>query len=179
MPVSREFNHDLAMWERWFVEFNKHPLCNPEPTALALALFAFYYCDHAGHRTLSSDAYATAIEAIVPDSAGAFNLLLTLGEWERWVASWAGLHIKSELTTHRNVNRLMGMLEHRYIEPVSPIALARIIKGGCKIYGDLTSPNFDMTSLSPEMNKTTMRDVVINSPYADITWEEARDSTKP
>lgn len=177
MPVSREFNHDLGMWERWFLELSKHPVYDPDLTAKALALYAFYYCDHAGHTTLSAPDYAAAIEAIIPNSSAPFNVLLGLGEWERWVAAWAGMHIKFELTHHKGINRLMGMLEHRYIEPISPRAFACVVNGGCKIYQELTARDFNM-ELSSEMNKNTIRDTTINHPLADMTWEEARNASE-
>jgi hypothetical protein len=161
------------MWERWFVEFNKHPVCDPDLTTKALALMAFYYCDHAGHRTLTANEYAAAIEAIVPNSSVAFNVLLNLGEWERWVATWAGMHIKFELTHHRSINRLMGLLEHQYKEPISPRQLAGVIIGGCKIYDDLLAPEV-ILDIATDMSLDTIRKVVVDHPHADVTWEESR-----
>jgi hypothetical protein len=177
MSASREFQHDLGMWDRWLGWLRKHPLYDPDLTAKAIALYAYYYCDHAGHTTLSADDYAAAIEAIIPNSSVNFNALLNQGEWERWVATWAGLHIKHAIDRPRGCNRLLALIEHRYIEPITPKELVKALMGGCAVYDELVDTSSTI-ELSQDMSDATMRGIIVDHPQADMSWEELYDAAK-
>lgn len=169
MSISREFQHDIGMWGPWFAGLQTHPLYDADIVAKGLALYAFYYCDHAGHRALSADAYAAEIEAIIPNSAVCFNVLLDQSEWVRWTGTWAGLFIKHAISRHRGINRMMSLIEHRRIDPITPKAFMMALIGGCRVFDILQDAGVPAEDIQ-QVSDDAMATVRIEHPQADQTW---------
>jgi hypothetical protein len=173
MTISREFHHDFGMWESWFAGLKDHPLYDADIVAKGLALYAFYYCDHAGHRTLSASEYAAAIEAVIPNSSVNFNILLLEGEWVRWSATWAGLFIKHAIGRHRGINRMMSIIEHRRIDPITPRAFMIALIGGCRVFDALQDGSVEAEDI-PKLSDEIMANIELAHHEADVTWSPTK-----